>query len=69
MTLPMKLPAGRKLSLVSLAALACSSAFAAEPNGWYAGGNYGRTRGDFDNPPIITPFVGPGYRNDAARDG
>ncbi len=60
MTLPTKLAAGHKLSLVTLAVLACSSAFAAEPNGWYAGGNYGSTRGHFDNPASITPFVGPG---------
>lgn len=50
-----------KLSLVALAVLGSSSALAEDPLGWYAGGNIGRTRGQFDNPTSITPFVGPGF--------
>ncbi|WP_194792978.1 outer membrane beta-barrel protein [Caenimonas koreensis] len=61
MTQPHQLPARLKLSLVTLAMLACAPAFAAEPDGWYAGGNYGKTRGHFDNATTLTPFIGPGF--------
>ena len=60
MTRRLQLPLGHKLTLVTLAILGCSPAFAVEPNGWYAGGNVGSTRGHFDNPTNLTPFVGPG---------
>ncbi|MBG9390445.1 outer membrane beta-barrel protein [Caenimonas aquaedulcis] len=68
MTHRQQMPVGRKLSLVTLAALACSPVFAAEPLGAYIGGNYGSTRGHFDNPASITPYVGPGFAVSGASE-
>ncbi|MBC7604911.1 MAG: outer membrane beta-barrel protein, partial [Ramlibacter sp.] len=61
MTRPQQLPAGGKLTLATLALLACAPAFAAEPDGWYLGANVGSTREHFAAPAAITPFVGPGF--------
>jgi len=53
--------AAHKLTLVTLAVLGSASALAADPVGWYAGGNIGVTRGHFDDPVTLTPFIGPGF--------
>lgn len=57
-----------KLSLVTIAVMACSPAFAVEPNGWYAGANIGRSTGDFERNNSIGPFVGAGYGALTYRD-
>lgn len=51
----------RKLSLVAVAVLASTSAFAEDPLGWYFGGNVGRTRANFEGPATIAPLIGPGF--------
>ncbi|MES2999195.1 MAG: porin family protein [Pseudomonadota bacterium] len=50
-----------KLSLVTLVVLGATSAFAAEPQQWYVGGNIGQSKADFDFPATIVPLTGPGF--------
>ena len=61
MTKPNHLSVVCKLSLVTIAMLGAFPALAADPIGPYVGGSLGVTRGQFDNPASITPYVGPGF--------